>query len=132
MHDESFTKQPFSQTPTAHNVDLEPGEFPLQTSHNHEHTDMGDDGMVGAHRNDRVILRNSHPHQQHSKGHDAHHDSHLNHGIQGFYIAHSRRDKGPEHHPPKGLMEHNAVNNRHDMQSVLGDQLALSGQQKVS
>ena len=132
MSNKSFTPQPFTQSPTAFGVYKHPTDFPLHSEHNHEHTDMGDDGMVGAHRNDRVLMHNSHPHQQHSKGHDAHHEPHVNHGIQGFYIAHGKRDKGAEHHPPKGLMEHNANQNRHDMQSVLGDQLSTQGQQVPS
>jgi hypothetical protein len=100
----------------------EPSDFPMHTALSTEHTDLGDDGMVGQHRNDRIMLRNSHPHQSHSVGYEAQHETHENHGLEGFSVVHGRRDKGPEHHPPKGLVEHKARQNRADMQSVMGEQ----------
>ena len=71
--------------------------------------DMGDEGMIGSHTNDKVMLTNSHPHQAHSVGYD---DSSMgtnytNHGIDAVHIKHGRRDKGAEHHPPLGLWSPN-------------------------
>ena len=68
-----------------------------------------DEGHVGAHANDTVLLKNSHPHQQHSTGYHVqspHHTATENHGFEGVHISHDSRDKNPEHHPPKGLMAH--------------------------
>jgi hypothetical protein len=76
---------------------------------------LSDDGMTGQHTNDRVMLRNAHPHQAHSVGYDNEHGSQTNHGIQGFSVIHPKRDKAPEHHPPKGLMDHTARKDRSDM-----------------
>jgi hypothetical protein len=116
----SYTKQNFGQEPTEFNHAVAPSAFPEHSDHPDFQKDLGDDGLIGQHRNDKVTLHNAHPHQEHSKGHDAHHPTHLNHGFAGFHIAHGRRDKGSEHHPPKGLMEHNAVQHRGDMAKETG------------
>jgi hypothetical protein len=73
--------------------------------------DMGDEGMVGSHQSDEVMLKNAHPHQAHSVGYD---DSDMgvnykNHGIDAVHIKHGRRSKGAEHHPPSGLFDPTAV-----------------------
>jgi len=73
--------------------------------------DMGDEGMVGSHTADEVMLRNAHPHQAHSVGYE---DSTLgtvyeNHGFEAVSIKHGRRGKGAEHHPPAGLWEPTAI-----------------------
>jgi hypothetical protein len=82
--------------------------------------DMGDEGMVGHHRADKVSLLNAHPHQAHSVGYEdapgaAHYE---NHGIAAVHIKHGRRDKGAEHHPPLGLFDPDAEDHTPSMQRV--------------
>jgi hypothetical protein len=72
--------------------------------------DMGDEGMVGSHMADEVMLHNAHPHQAHSVGYtDDSGASYENHGFDAVHIRHGRRDKGAEHHPPQGLWDPHAV-----------------------
>jgi hypothetical protein len=78
---------------------------------------LSDDGMTGQHTNDKVMLQNAHPHQAHSVGYDNEHDSQMNHGIAGFTVSHPKRDKAPEHHPPKGLRDPGVHTGRGDMQA---------------
>jgi hypothetical protein len=94
-------------TPAAAN--WEANGVPEHTSIAKHGLDMGDEGMIGSHSNDKVMLTNSHPHQAHSVGYD---DSSMgtnytNHGIDAVHIKHGRRDKGAEHHPPLGLWSPN-------------------------
>lgn len=100
----------FSQEPSAANIPLD-RSWPIHTKQHIPNT-LSDEGMTGSHRADRVTLRNAHPHQSHSVGY---HDSpmgqeHTNHGIEAVHIMHGKRDKGAEHHPPKGLYDPDAVN----------------------
>ena len=82
--------------------------------------DMGDEGMVGHHQADEVMLANAHPHQAHSVGYEDSERaaSYTNHGIAAFHIKHGRRNKAPEHHPPLGLYEPDAVDHTKKMQTV--------------
>lgn len=66
------------------------------------HTEIADQGMKGSHTHDIVVLNNAHPHQQHSKGY-GHPDGSIA-GIDHTHLTHDRRDKAPEHHPPKGMV----------------------------
>jgi hypothetical protein len=81
---------------------------------------MGDENMTGQHRADKVILHNAHPHQEHSIGyHDAAAGAkYENHGFESVHINHGRRDKGPEHHPPLGLYEPDALDSLKGKQTV--------------
>jgi hypothetical protein len=106
-------KQAMTQAPTEHGGPGAVGinAWPIQKQTRLTPQGTGDDGMVGAHSNDRVMLHNAHPHQEHSVGYTAEDGvgtSYETHGFAGVHITHGKRDKGPEHHPPKGLMEHGA------------------------
>ena len=82
-----------------------------------------DHGHVGAHKNDHVQKLNAHPHTAHSVGYHVHsplHTHSMNHEFEGVHVGHPPRDKAPEHHPPKGLMEHGAVNHGKDAQTIFG------------
>jgi hypothetical protein len=81
---------------------------------------LDDDGHSGGHTNDFVVLKNAHPHIEHSNGYDADHSQHENHGIMGFHVAHSPRDKQAEHHPPAGLWEPNAADKSLDAAEKTG------------
>jgi hypothetical protein len=85
--------------------------------------DMGDEGMVGSHTNDRVMLLNAHPHQAHSVGYDAQDvgESYENHGFQAVHIRHGNRNKGAEHHPPLGLWDDGAVQHTAKTRGVFTD-----------
>lgn len=103
----------FSQIPTGVEVGNIGGRDTVWPIHSKQHSPPGleDEGMVGHHRADKVTLHNAHPHQSHSVGYE---DSTMgttyeNHGFEAVHIMHGKRDKGPEHHPPKGLWEPNAV-----------------------
>jgi hypothetical protein len=67
-------------------------------------TMIPDEGMLGAHTSDHVVLRNSHPHQEHSVGYDGD-VAYKNHGFESIHVRHGSRDKNPEHHPPSGLYD---------------------------
>jgi len=83
-----------------------------------------DEGHVGQHQNDVVALRNAHPHQSHTVNYvddgGPRKDSYMTHGFQAVHITHHKRDKGAEHHPPKGLMVHGAVDHERDTQTIYG------------
>jgi hypothetical protein len=96
---------------------------PEHTTNASQGMDMGDEGMVGSHTADRVMLQNAHPHQSHSTGYE---DSTMgttyeNHGFESVHIKHGRRDKGAEHHPPKGLWEPTAVDHSTSTKGVFTD-----------
>jgi hypothetical protein len=107
-------KQTPSQVPTQHGGpdSIGIGEWPVARVARVATTGVGDDGMVGHHSNDHVNVMNAHPHQEHSAGY--HTDGEIGthyatHGFIGVNIIHGKRDKAPEHHPPKGLAEHGAI-----------------------
>jgi hypothetical protein len=132
----SFTKQPFTQKPTeADGIhDCTP---PMESMGNHsasKHAAINewmnhmqsnhsadDEGMMGSFVNNKVTLHNAHPHTEHSVGYHVtspRHEHGLNHGIQSMHIVHHKRDKNPEHHPPKGLYDQGAVDHGNFTQSV--------------
>jgi hypothetical protein len=93
----------------------------LRRRHQGQSTD--DEGHVGQHQNDVVMLHNAHPHQSHSVGYHTEsprHTRHENHMFESVHITHHKRDKAPEHHPPKGLMVHGAVDHARDTETVFG------------
>lgn len=103
-----------TQKPTEHGGPLAVGidAWPIHAETRQPPQTTGDDGMVGNHGHDRVTLHNAHPHQEHSKGYtsqDGIGTAYESHGFEGIHITHGKRDKAPEHHPPKGLMEHRAL-----------------------
>lgn len=89
-----------------------------------EHAAKNDDhGHKGHEGHDHVILRNAHPHAAPSHPQIMQEGVDVNPGKKSYNKAnnaivsgtphgqydhhiHDRRDKGPEHHPPHGLMEH--------------------------
>ena len=86
----------------------EAGGTPQHTRVRTQGIDMGDEGMIGAHKAGRMTLANAHPYQSHSVGYE---DSpagtqYVNHGIDAVHIKHGRRDKNPESHPPLGLIDY--------------------------
>jgi hypothetical protein len=84
---------------------------PAHTAPSKQGLDMGDEGMVGHHQADAIMIMNAHPHQAHSVGYDdaSAGTQYQNHGFDAVHIKHGRRDKGPEHHPPQGLWEPDAI-----------------------
>jgi len=107
-----MTLQTPSQSPTKHGGPDAVGidAWPMAHVDRVATESLGDEGMVGQHRNDRVKMLNAHPHQEHSVGyHDSHGTQYSTHGIDAVHFIHGKREKGAEHHPPKGLMEHNAI-----------------------
>lgn len=93
------------------------------TNADHIATSVDGDGHTGDHQHDHIGLLNAHPHAHASHPH-IHRDetgikpkhqsfnrgsnsmvSGTAHG-QHIHVVHDRRDKGPEHHPPSGLMGH--------------------------
>ena len=96
-----------------------------------KHNHVDDHGHKGSHTHDHVVLHNAHPHADpiHPSIQQQDPDSKPNHQrwvgghprSNGFkqasdmmisgvphgaytHVVHDRRDKGPEHHPPSGLM----------------------------
>lgn len=63
---------------------------------------LGDDGHRGHVMSDHVILENAHPHTMHSVGYQVGH------------VVHDPRGKGPEHHGPHGLMDHDVHQSNKD------------------
>ena len=82
--------------------------------------ETGDEGMVGHHQADHVMLHNAHPHQAHSVGYENSEraQSFESHGLEAFHIKHGRRNKGAEHHPPSGLYEPTALEHTPKTQGV--------------
>jgi len=101
------------------------------TLHEHAHK-VDDHGHKGSHQHDHVILHNAHPHAHPTHPHINRSDGDVNpnakdhmaiphaggteHVIRGSvphhtykHHVHDRRDKGPEHHPPSGLMNHSSA-----------------------
>jgi hypothetical protein len=90
-----------------------------------EHAAKADDHRhKAAHMHDHVTLHNAHPHAQPSHPHINRNDVDVNPRAKTFHPAtgvvagthhgqykhhvHDRRDKGPEHHVPHGLVDHDA------------------------
>lgn len=129
----SATHQPFSQTPTGvpeavHSSSLRQGDGHAFARDIHEDAAgrgkdhvADDDGMMGSHTNDKVMLGNAHPHTQHSVGYHVEsprHQPYENHGIEATHVVHHKRDKNAEHHPPKGLYDPGVVDHEKFTQSV--------------
>lgn len=85
------------------------------------HNKTDDHGHKGAHEHDHVTLHNAHPHAHPTHHHISQthndippHKKSFNRGVNAIidglpigqykHHIHDRRDKGPEHHPPSGLM----------------------------
>jgi hypothetical protein len=85
------------------------GDWPIAKVNRVASTGVGDDGMVGHHSHDHVIVHNAHPHQEHSVGYHDSGTEYINHGFESVHFTHGKRDKGAEHHPPQGLMETGAL-----------------------
>lgn len=85
------------QTPK-HILSLAESGVPTNTKPASHGKDTPDEGMIGAHGNDRLPLHNAHPHMEHSVGYDGD-SNYTNHGISAIHVRHGKRDKGPEHLP---------------------------------